>query len=176
MKATLLSTLIAFFCLYNVQSQDAYPVGSEGNNELKINLLYVVLEAVELDYERILNQDVSVGLSANYWFAEYSDFNFMAIPYFRFYPAEKLRASGFFIEGNMALIGYDSYESIYRNGYWTGEEKARVSIGAGIAVGGKFISKSGFFGEVFGGLGRIFDDENYLELYPRVGISIGKRF
>ncbi len=176
MKITLLIALFTCLTFLNVTAQESFPEGSEGNNELKINLLYVVLEVVELDYERITSDNFSVGMAVNYWFAEYSEYNFMVTPYFRFYPAEKLRASGFFIEGNMSVVGHDQYEREWVNGFWTGEEVSKVSVGGGLAAGGKFISKSGLFAEVFAGVGRIFHDHNYPELYPRVGITLGKRF
>lgn len=176
MKATILSIFFAFVYTLNVSAQESFTSGNEGNNELKVNLFYVVLETVELDYERILNQNFSVGLAANYWFNDNSDYNFMALPYFRFYPSDKLRASGFFIEGNMAVIGYDQFTGGWRDGIYTEEWDSRVGFGGGIAAGGKFMSKSGFFGEVFGGVGRIFHDLNFPDIYPRAGISIGKRF
>lgn len=176
MKSTLLVFLLACLSFMNVTAQGSFPEGSEGNNELKVNLLYGVYEIIELDYERITGDNFSVGLAVNYWFAEYSEYTFMVTPYFRFYPAEKLRASGFFIEGNMSVVGHDQYEREWVNGFWTGEEVSKVSLGGGLAVGGKFLNKSGFFGEVFAGVGRVFHEFNYPDFYPRAGISIGKRF
>lgn len=45
----------------------------------------------------------------------------------------------------------------------------------GIAAGGKFLTKNGFVGEIYGGVGRLFGNSN-VEAYPRGGITIGKRF
>ncbi len=147
----------------------------QGNNDLKINVLYGVLEALELEYERILNDNTGVGLAASYWFNEDSDLNFITIPYFRFYPSDKYHGSGFFIEGNLAVIGSTDYVDYYDGLYYSYEEENVVNMGAGVAVGGKFMSKSGFFGEVFGGVGRVFG-ESYIEVYPRAGITLGRRF
>ncbi len=156
-------------------AQDADP--RDGNNDLKINVLYGVLETLELEYERILNDNVGVGLAASYWFGDISDLNFIIIPYFRFYPSEKLHGSGFFIEANLAVVGSRNFDYDYHSfGFETQTEKDIVSMGAGVAVGGKFLSKSGFFGEVFGGVGREFNDESYIEVYPRAGITLGRRF
>jgi hypothetical protein len=147
----------------------------DGNNDVKINVLYGVLEALELEYERIVNDNVGVGMAANYWFNDDSDLNFIVLPYFRFYPSEKHHGAGFFIEANLAVVGSKYYDYDLLSSYSEGE-KDIVSMGAGVAVGGKFMSKSGFFGEVFGGVGREFNDESYVEVYPRAGITLGKRF
>ena len=51
----------------------------------------------------------------------------------------------------------------------------------GVSVGGKWVTKSGFVAEIFGGIGRNIlnnSDDSYdpIEVAGRVGISIGKRF
>jgi len=51
-----------------------------------------------------------------------------------------------------------------------------LSYGFGVAVGGKFVSKTGLFGEIYGGIGREFLDESFIEVYPRVGLNFGYRF
>ena len=45
------------------------------------------------------------------------------------------------------------------------------------AAGGKFLTRNGFLGEAYLGVGRSFGrNSNNNEAYPRVGITIGKRF
>ncbi len=175
MKAIFLSAFFAFVYTLNVSAQESLPPGSEGNNELKINLLYIVLETIELEYERILNHNFSLGLAANYYFASTASYNFMALPYFRFYLSEKLRASGFFVEGNTTVLGYEQFTGGWSDGVYIEEWDSRLGFGGGIAAGGKFISKGGFVGEVFAGAGRMFS-QDYTDFYLRAGISIGKRF
>lgn len=171
---------IAFSCLasFSAQAQEAATDRRNGNNDLKINVFYGVLEVLELEYERIINDNVGVGLAANYWFADNSEFEFMALPYFRFYPSEVLHGAGFFIEANLAIVGAEEYNYTYEpsNNTFNEDSSIGVNMGAGVAAGGKFVSKSGFFGEVTAGVGRVFNDESYVEYYPRLGISFGKRF
>jgi hypothetical protein len=98
------------------------------------------------------------------------------LPYFRFYPSERQKAEGFFLEANTGVIfsEEDVFEYFPGNSLITGEN--RTGFGLGVAIGGKFISKRGLFGEVLGGLGREFNDETSIEIYPRVGINFGFRF
>jgi hypothetical protein len=180
-KKKSMKRIIAFACFSFVtmvsQAQEATTDPRDGNNDVKINVLYGVLETLELEYERIINDNAGVGMAVNYWFNDDSDLSFMAIPYFRFYPSEKHHGAGFFIEANLGVIGSKNFDYTYDGtGIETRTEKDLVSMGAGVAVGGKFMSKSGFFGEVFGGVGREFNDESYIEVYPRAGITLGKRF
>lgn len=176
MKAIFLSIFFAFVYTFNVSAQESFYSGNERNNDLKINMLYLVFEIVELEYERILNQNLSVGLAANYWFSQSESMNYTVMPYFRFYPSDKLHAAGFFIEGNMAVLGYDEMIAAERNGVFSVQEEPQVKLGGGFAVGGKFVARSGLFCEATAGVGRIFGDNSLLYYYPRLGITIGKRF
>ncbi|MFT6998276.1 MAG: hypothetical protein ACJAQ4_002037 [Cryomorphaceae bacterium] len=147
-----------------------------GQTEIKFNMGTALFELIELSYERILNGDAGVGISTAYSFAESSEFRGMILPYFRFYPSERQKAEGFFLEANTGVIfsEEDVFESFPGNGQITSEN--RTGFGLGVAIGGKFISKRGLFGEVLGGLGREFNDKTSIEIYPRVGINFGFRF
>ena len=51
----------------------------------------------------------------------------------------------------------------------------------GISVGGKWVTKSGFVTEIFGGIGRNIlnsNEDSYdpINIAGRIGVSIGKRF
>ena len=159
-------------------AQEKEKITDDGNNELTINLAYFVFEIVELNYERILMEEFSVGLAANYWFEERPDIEYMIAPFFRFYPIDsRRRASAFFIEGNFSVVGGTEYEYFYSPfGSGIPREENYVRGGAGVAVGGKFLSKNNFVGEAYGGLGRIFGSDSWPEIYPRVGVTFGKRF
>jgi hypothetical protein len=175
------STIIALFFATAAFSQEKEKITDDGNNEIKINLAYFVFEIVELSYERILMDEFSVGIAANYWFDDYSNIDYMFNPFFRFYPLDtKRRGATFFIEGNAALLGVTEqiYMTDFNNGFWehSYEETNVTRGGAGVAVGGKFLSKNHFVGEAYLGLGRIFGSNNFPEVYPRAGITFGKRF
>jgi hypothetical protein len=182
MKKILLSSLlIALFCCAKAQKVDTVAKKStlNGNNELKLNLIYTVLGLPEINYERIIGSDMGLGVAVLFGVDDNTDINFGVIPHFRIYFGTK-KASGFFIEANTAILSLQEYSySSYLSSssvYPTGPtEKNVTSFGLGAAAGGKFLTKSGFVGEAYFGLGRIFGD-NYEEVYPRFGITIGKRF
>ncbi len=140
-----------------------------GNNELKLNALTTIGGYFEASYERILNEESSVGLSVGTSIDKSFDVDFAVFPYYRFFFGEK-RASGFFIEANTLILSHGKEE-------YFSEDRNKLDFGAGIAVGGKFIStKSGFVGELFVGAGRTLTGDFFIDVYPRIGISIGKRF
>jgi hypothetical protein len=147
-----------------------------GQTEIKFNMGTALFELIELSYERILNGDAGVGISTAYSFAESSEFRGMILPYFRFYPSERQKAEGFFLEANTGVIFSEEDVFEYFPGNSLNTSENRTGFGLGVAIGGKFISKRGLFGEVLGGLGREFNDETSIEIYPRVGINFGFRF
>jgi hypothetical protein len=183
MKKSLL-TLSLFFCVASAFSQDdskkAEVAKDAGNNEIKINLLGSIIGMPEITYERLFKDNTAIGLSALVGIDNDLDYKYGFIPHYRIYFGNK-KAGGFFIEANAALMGVNSYSYVYySNGnmswYGSSATKTTANFGLGAAAGGKFLTKNGFIGEIFGGVGRFFGKNNELEAYPRVGISIGKRF
>lgn len=183
MKKLLLSSLLmAIICCANAQTTDSVARKStlNGDNEIKLNLLYTVLGLPEINYERIIANDMSVGGAVLFGLGDDSNFNFGVIPNFRVYFGGK-KASGFFIEANAAILSIKEYnymvnfDSMGFPTWLKSTEKKSTNFGLGAAAGGKFLTKSGFVGEAYFGLGRIFGND-YEELYPRFGITIGKRF
>lgn len=110
---------------------------------------------------------------------ESTSVNFGVIPHFRFYFGAK-KASGFFIEANTAVVSIEEYDYTLNftstSASFINTAKRNVTaFGLGAAAGGKFLTKSGFVGEAYLGLGRLFGNHDD-EFYPRFGITIGKRF
>ncbi len=178
--AILLIASTFIVCHLNAQSSDKeilIDFQDQPKNEIKVNLLYFVFETIEISYERIVAEELTIGLAASYWVDESSEYDLILNPYFRFFPGQnRVPCNGFFIEGNAAFIAGERSEIGFNgNSFYSIEDEPYYAGGAGVAVGGKFVSRSNFFGEVYGGLGRIFGD-SYVEIYPRVGISFGKRF
>jgi len=145
-------------------------------NELKINLLYGVLGIAEITYERVVGDNQAVGASVVVGFDDDINYNFSFLPYYRMYFGKK-PAAGFFIEGNAGLLNYQDGSYYYNGdaGYFDLTDENKMSFGAGVAVGGKFLNKNGLFGEVYTGVGRLFASR-YEDVYPRAGITLGKRF
>lgn len=179
MKKLILSGLLLATTLFvNAQTQDTTAVskGISGNNELKLNLVYTIAGFPELNYERILKDDMSIGLALLVGIENNSEYSFGVIPHYRIYFGNK-KANGFFIEGNAAVIsnrddyndfGFTSYTSNYVS-------KTYTNFGLGAAAGAKFLTKNGFVGEIYLGVGRLFGSSS-IDAYARGGITIGKRF
>jgi len=149
-----------------------------GRHEVKLNLVnLIILENVELNYEYIAGEDFTVGLAANYWWEESSEFNFILFPNVRFYPSQEEAGTGFFTELSIPIFGYeDEDECFLSNNFFTCSTENKVGIGVGVAAGYKLLSQKGFIGELFVGIGRSFNDEVRIDFIPRLGVTFGKRF
>lgn len=153
------------------------------NNEIRINLLTSVIGLPELNYERFFADNMGVGLAVAFSVDKIENMSLrsMVLPYYRLYFGSK-KSSGFFIEGNMAMVnekqkGANLYFD-YTNGnyyYSNTYTKSSTNFGFGLATGFKFLTRNGFVGEIYLGAGRLFG-EPIDDAYPRLGITLGKRF
>jgi hypothetical protein len=148
-------------------------------NELKGNALFLVLGAVEVTYERILNEDTGLGVSV--FFVAEDDFetSFSLTPYYRAYFGNK-PAAGFFVEGfSMLSTGkngtYSQYDSVNQN-YYTVEGEQYSDFALGFGLGSKWIHKKGYVFEINAGIGRNLLSKNSPEVVGRGGITLGYRF
>jgi len=148
-------------------------------NEIKINTLFLVLGAVEVTYENLLNKDTGLGISLFVVNEEDFDTSFSLTPYYRAYFGKK-PAAGFFVEGfsmistgkNGSYTGYDYNTG--RSYYVEGEKYTDFSLGFG--VGSKWIHSRGFTFEINGGIGRNLLNDISPEVVGRGGITLGYRF
>lgn len=178
----LLGLLLTSTLLVNAQKTDTAStkkLGLNGNNELKLNLAYTIGGFPEINYERILKDDMSVGLAVIIGLEKEAEYAFGIIPNYRIYFGGK-KANGFFIEGNAAVISSTRFGSYYVYDYYSNKysyygDKSQTNFGLGAAAGAKFLTKNGFVGEIYVGAGRLFGSDN-VDAYPRAGITIGKRF
>lgn len=148
-------------------------------NEIKLNTLYLLGGYPELSYERALGNKSAIGFSVGAFIGSpgsnyatdiiTSDFSFL--PYYRYYFGKKT-TSGFFLEGN-ANIFYREYDFSDEN---------QFGAGLGLALGTKIaLNDSWSIGLVAGG-GMNFQEEScdgyfcFPDVYPRLGITVGKRF
>jgi hypothetical protein len=145
------------------------------DNELRINLLMSIIGLPEINYERYIADNMGVGLAVSFSLdtPENMSFRSIILPYYRLYFGSK-KANGFFIEGNMAIVGQNEISyNYYPDG--TSYSRSSTNFGFGFAAGEKFLTRNGFIGEVYLGLGRLFG-ESINGAYPRVGVCLGKRF
>lgn len=152
-----------------------------GNNEIKINLLSTLFGIPELTYERIFEDNMAAGISTFISSStKYIDFNFAAIPYYRFYFGGR-KASGLFVEANTAVLNLEKKSKgasiVTPSGiYYNIDIIDKTVLGVGGAIGGKFLTRAGFTGELYLGAGKVLSDNNSVALYPRIGYILGKRF
>ncbi|RZK41972.1 MAG: hypothetical protein EOO90_09540 [Pedobacter sp.] len=142
----------------------------EGSDELKVNVVFTAMGLPEITYERILRDNTAVGVSLLVGAESVYDFNGSITPYHRWYFGNG-RADGFFIEGSASAIS--AFGNIYYDRFT--EVENQVIFGLGAAVGTKFFSRNGFFGEAYIGMGRSIGRRFYFDNYPRFGLVIGKR-
>jgi len=142
-------------------------------NELKINGLYAVVGAIEVNYERTLNKRSAIGLSVflPYDKDQIDNIDYLIGPYYRYYFGKNY-AAGFFLEG-FGLLNSTRQTFPVANG-----ETFRTDVTMGIGFGGKWVSESGFIGELSLGFGRniIDPDNDTFDILGRIGITIGYRF
>jgi hypothetical protein len=181
------SLILIFIYSINNYAQELKPVEAskvkQPKNELKINALTLIsFGAVDITYERILNNESSIGvsiylLSENNLESEYYR-TFSITPYYRSYFSRNYN-KGFFVELFTMLYKrkdeyYSSYDYEEINNF---ESLEYTGAALGISVGGKWVTKYGFVAEISAGIGRvILSNNDEIPIVGRGGITIGKRF
>ena len=180
-KTTIFISLFIISSLFCIKAQDNNELTHR--NELKLNMGTSVFMAFpEVSYEYLLSDDMSVGTAVGFGFdTEDSDgYSFRATPFLRWFFGRNMRqpAAGFFLEANAAMGTKDIYTYNSSTSNYLKDE-SMFTAGVGLAVGWKYLSKNNWVGDLFFGAGRNFVyDKAYddVSIYPRIGISIGKRF
>lgn len=164
----LLPILIFAIC-FSTYAQDDTP---KNYNELKFNGLMAVAGAFEFGYERTINDESAFGVSALIPFDRNDiTIEYYISPYYRHYFGKKY-ATGFFLEGFGMLNSTEKRVFIFGTGEY------QTDFALGIGLGGKWVSKRGFIGELNLGFGRnLFNTDNIEnEVVGKVGITVGYRF
>lgn len=178
--------IIALFASLSLFSQNTYRAfgwkltRDIPQNELKLNLGTTIFGSFpEISYERILDSDISVGAAVGFSLNDdLYPVNYAITPYVRWFfggNAENLQkmGAGFFIEANGGLISTDKEEADYINETYVSTTETSLGAGLGIALGWKYLSRNNWAGEIYFGGGRDFVNDGG---YPRLGITVGKRF
>jgi len=169
---------IISFCLITLSSITF--AQTKDNNEIKLNIPLTIAGLPEINYERIVDDNVGIGLAAAVAVdkPENMPYRVQITPFGRLYFGKK-KAAGFFIEANMtACKQREIYEEYIfdSTGYNTFiVDQSTFNIGFGAAVGVKLLTKNGFMGDIFLGGGRLFGN-SLAGGYLRMGLTIGRRF
>lgn len=153
-------------------------------HEVKVNLAKTILARTpEFAYEYILKPDMSVGGRIGFALGENEGVrqtmgDFQAMPYVRWFftsNGETARrvAKGFFAEVNMAFTSYKSYVDMYSEMDGVSRSSA-LGVGVGLAIGWKYVSRSGWTCDLTYGAGRNFS--GLVDWYAVGGLTVGKRF
>ena len=148
-------------------------------NEIKVNGLILIFGAFEVNYERFLNEESSVGVSLLIPFVDSDDvnwnINYYISPYYRVFFG-KAYASGFFVEG-FGMLNSKERER-YSGNEFLGIEDV-TDFGLGLGLGAKWVTSKGFVFELNGGLSRnLFNNKDYSggEVTGKIGFNVGYRF
>ena len=182
--------LILLLVGFDMLAQESDVVTEIKKNELKINALMFVAGAVDITYERLLNQDAGVGLTVLTGFSKESNLKFSVSPYYRLYLGKKYGA-GFFAEGFGMFNVFENNDLVY-NGYYFDSilnqnifysnikvpVKKISDFAVGFGLGGKWITKRNVFFEVSFGVGRNLFNSDLNKIYEneivvKFGTSIG---
>ncbi|SDR81757.1 hypothetical protein SAMN04515667_0750 [Formosa sp. Hel1_31_208] len=181
-KSILCSLALLFSVSLFAQENTVDPEVNYPSHELKLNALSLVLGGFDISYEYFLNEESALGLNALVVFDDDldTDLNYYISPYYRLYFGQNY-AAGFFIEGFGMLSSVKDNRAIFFDNFGniTGLEEENVTdFALGIGLGGKWVTKSGFIGEIGLGIGRnLFNsDESGYDLVVKGGITVGYRF
>ncbi|MEE9407891.1 MAG: DUF3575 domain-containing protein [Polaribacter sp.] len=183
-KITLLILLFVGTISVAQEKEQEYPQDINKKHEVKINAFgLLAFEWLDVSYEYLINEESSFGVGALIGFNNDSDLDtyrkFSLTPFYRRYFSSKF-ARGFFVEGFGMLHTYENNDTYFygnNNNNNNSNTGNNTEFAAGISVGGKFISKSGFTTEIYLGIGRnLGGDNSSLEAVSRGGVSLGYRF
>jgi len=157
-------------------------------NELSIGTLNLVaFGALDVAYERILTQNSSWAVEAfvlaldreNEDIGEAFNKDFSLTGKYKYFFGDRT-AWGFYVNG-LAMISSGKYEVVkesFVNGnyYYTSEEKDYSDFALGFGLGGKFVSKQGFFLDLSTGIGRNLFSNDSPVVVEQFNVNLGFRF
>ncbi len=156
-------------------------------NEIKGNAISLVFGYPEFSYERILNNESSIGVSIGFAADKNIDTKFTLSPYYRFYFGKK-PAAGFFVEGFAMVRSIKLQKNYYYSNYNDPsyyehyvKDESYTDFALGFGLGSKWITKKGFLFEINAGIGRNLTNSDKNDFYDltivgKGGITVGYRF
>ena len=144
----------------------------------------LVFPAFNPRYEYVLNKHSGIGADLNINFDDENGSQilekFSFSPYYRqyFFSKEDYGAKGFYGEGFLKFYTYENETYSFGDSINTNTE-AYFETALGIGIGWKWVSNSGFFIDINGGLGRnlgFADNPNDRDLTGKFGVNFGWQF
>ena len=158
-------------------------------NELSIGTFNLVaFGALDVAYERILTPNSSWAVEAfilalnrdNEDLDEAFSKDFSLTGKYKYFFSEHRTAWGFYVNG-FAMVSsgeYYKYVDVLYNGYYQSEKDYNnyTDLALGFGLGGKFVSKQGFFLDLSAGIGRNLLNDNSPTIVGQFNANLGFRF
>lgn len=194
MKSILIVSIIlcSFQCAI-AQDQSDLPKRDINKNELSINPLNIVaFGALDIAYERVLNNNSTLGFDVFYLLADRDDADIFdgddifekEIAFttkFKYFFGERI-ARGFYVEG-FGMLSSGSDETLIDVFDSQGNfirvdeiEEDFTDFALGFGVGGKFVARNGFLIDIGFGIGRNLFNNDAPEIIIRPNLYLGYRF
>lgn len=169
MKNILLIILVFTTSFIFAQNTTTNPQDIGKKHEIKINTFNLIKEKIiDLSYERLLNENSSVGISFLFGTDKKEDnLSYAFKPFYRRYFSKKY-ARGFFVEG------FGSLKHTKASNYFPNNNGTSFSFGVGLGV--KLVSKKNISAEAMLGIGRELGNKINAGNLSFPGFSIGFRF
>jgi len=158
-------------------------------NELSIGTFNLVaFGALDIGYERILTPNSSWAVEAfilalnrdNEDIDDAFTKDFSLTGKYKYFFSEHRTAWGFYVDG-FAMVStgeYYKYVNVLHNGYSQSERDYNnyTDLALGFGLGGKFVSKQGFFLDLNAGIGRNLLNDNSPTIVGQFNVNLGFRF
>ncbi|WP_378173615.1 hypothetical protein [Aquimarina sp. SS2-1] len=197
-KRTLLVIIILFsFQISFAQDQSDLPPRDVNKNDISINPFNIIaFGALDIGYERVLNENSSLGFDFFYRLADVDDNNddydiidtdgifdkeIAFTTRFKYFFGSRI-ARGFYVEafGMLSSGEHDNYIEIFDDQgllISAGDvEEEYTDFALGFSVGGKFVTRNGFFLDIGFGIGRNLFNNKSPEVVLRPNLYLGYRF
>ncbi|MCM4158860.1 hypothetical protein FHG64_01180 [Antarcticibacterium flavum] len=190
MKKLITTLALSFFIVtafsQEVQNdQDAISNRETGKNELSIGALNLVaFGALDVAYERIITPNSSWAVEAfilaldreSEDAADAYSKDFSLTGKYKYFFGERT-AWGFYVNG-LAMISSGEYEKdvLQPDGWYEYETEDYTDFALGFGLGGKFVSRQGFFLDLSTGIGRNLFSNNSPTIIGQFNVNLGFRF
>jgi hypothetical protein len=186
MRKIIRNIIIFIFVVFSLQINAQ--MSETKRHEVKLNLFWLVfptaLTTAEVDYEYLLNKWSSVGITVSYTLGtKVQEVQGQVFGTYRVYFLNKQPASGLFVEGIFGVTFREEYKAIsgyfpHGNGGWVKSESYTYTVATvGASAGYKYyFPKPSVSLELFFGGLLMINDKVDRGIYPRLGLSVGKRF
>lgn len=192
-----ISTIVIILFSFQIsfaQNQTDLPKRDIKKNEISINPLNLIaFGALDIGYERVLNNNSTLGFDLFYSLVDRdNDEDFISTDdifdkeiafttSFKYFFGNRI-ARGFYVEGfGMLSSGeHEEYIEVFDNqGNFISASDVELDytdFAIGFAVGGKFVTKNGFFIDIGFGIGRNLFSNKSPDIIVRPNLYLGYRF